>query len=115
MDETMSDPIAMQRVELKQLETDVATVSRITNDMLTMLRRATNAAEIGNAVAGMAPALAESVRAIQGHQAAASFALDSISRSAESRRQEAHHLRTLYSIGQAINSTLNLRDVLNLL
>jgi PAS domain S-box-containing protein len=111
----MSDPIAMQRIELQQLETDVATMSRIANDMLTMLRRASNAVEIGNAVAGMAPALAESVRAIQGHQAAATFALEAISRSAESRRQEAHHLRTLYSIGQAINSSLNLRDVLNLL
>ncbi len=115
MDDTISDPIAVQRGELRHLEQDVATLGQLTSDMLILLRRATNAGDIGNAVAGIAPALAESVRAAQGHQAAATFGLDAIARAAEARRQEAHHLRTLYTVGQAINSSLNLRDVLNLL
>ncbi|HMA33664.1 MAG TPA: GAF domain-containing protein, partial [Chloroflexia bacterium] len=115
MDETFTDPIAMQRIELQQLDQDLSTLGRLAGDMLTMLRRATHAAEVGNAVASIAPALEEQVRAAQEHRAAIGLGLDTIARAAEARRQEAHHLRTLYSIGQAINSSLNLRDVLNLL
>ncbi|HET7079684.1 MAG TPA: adenylate/guanylate cyclase domain-containing protein [Chloroflexia bacterium] len=114
MDETLTDPIAVQRVELQQLEQDLSTLTRLAGDMLDLLRRSSNPGDIGNAVAGLAPALQEQVRTAQQHRAAAALGLDAIARLAESRRQEAHHLRTLYTIVQAVNSTLDLRALLNL-
>ncbi|HEX6608827.1 MAG TPA: GAF domain-containing protein, partial [Chloroflexia bacterium] len=114
MDETLTDPIAVQRVELQQLEQDLSTLTRLAGDMLDLLRRSTNPGDIGNAVAGLAPALQEQVHTAQQHRAAAALGLDAIARLAESRRQEAHHLRTLYTIVQAVNSTLDLRALLNL-
>lgn len=115
MDESLSDPIAAQRTELQKLEQDLAMLSRMATDMLTLLRRGGHPAEMNNALAGIAPALERQVQIAQHHQAAVTVSLDSIARAAEARRQEANHLRTLYSIGQAINSTLDLRGVLNLL
>src|SRR6478672_11433127 len=113
MDETISDPIATQRVALHQLDQDLATLGRVAADMRAMLRRAGEPATAAGAVTGLVPALEEHLRLAQVHGSAAGRGLDAIERAAESRRQEAHHLRTLYTIGQAVNATLNLRDLLN--
>src|SRR6476661_6494690 len=113
MDErTLSDPIAQERTELQQLDQDLMALGRLAGDLLSLLRRLAPA-DGGNALA-LGSALEAQVRMMQQHSAAAAFGLDAIAQAAESRRQEASYLRTLYEVGKAINSTLNLRDVLNL-
>jgi PAS domain S-box-containing protein len=113
MDEkTLSDPIALQRLELQQLDQDMDTLAHLTEDLMLMLRRL--APNDGGNTLALGSALAAQLRAAQQHTAAATLALDSIAGVAESRRQEAAYLRTLYDVGKAINSTLDLRDVLNL-
>jgi PAS domain S-box-containing protein len=114
MDEkTLSDPIALQREELAHLDADMTTLNQLSEDLVTLLRRLPSAADGGNTLA-LGAALAAQLRAAQQHTAAATLALDSINAVAESRRQEAAYLRTLYDVGKAINSTLDLRAVLNL-
>jgi adenylate cyclase len=112
-DDTLSDPIAMQRAELERLKQDLNQTRRLLMEMVTGVNQAQNAITAANAVSRVAPALDEQVRQAQQHEAAAALALDAINRAAEARRQEANHLRTLYSVGKAINSSLDLRDVLN--
>src|SRR5689334_16181059 len=102
-DQTLSDPIAVERGELQQLEQDLAALARVSGDLLGLLRRAQGPdggppADGGNALA-QASALQTAVRAAQQRHAAAVLGLDAIAQVAESRRQEAAYLRTLYTVG----------------
>jgi PAS domain S-box-containing protein len=114
MDEkTLSDPIALERAELQQLDTELQALGRLAGDLLALLRHlAPDAA--GNALA-LGGTLAAQVRTTQQQAAAVDLGLDAIAQAAETRRQEAATLRTLYEVGRAINSSLDLRAVLNLL
>lgn len=112
-DVTLPDPIMLPRNELEQLQQELSALERTVANLQGLIGRATHAAAVSNAVAALVPGLAVQVRRMEQHRAAAMLALDTAARADASRRQEAEHLRSLYSIGQAINSTLDLRGVLN--
>ena len=114
MDErTLSDPIAVERGELQHLEQDLVALARQAGDLLTLVRRESATADGGNALA-VAAALQAQVRTVQQRHASISLGLAAIAQVAEARRQEAATLRTLYTVGQALTSTLDLRAVLQL-
>ncbi len=110
MDETVSDPVARQRLDVEQLETTLNLLGQQAEQLAQQLRRGDLRAALG-----LAAGIDEGVRAARRSTAAMTFGFDAIERAAEARRQQAQHLRTLYGVGRAINSTLDLREVLNLL
>ena len=114
MEHTISEPLALQHLELDQLHHTLQTLQQQMAELQSLLPPAGSREDL-SPIAMLTPLVQDQLRTAQQHATAAMLAADMIARVAEERRQEAHHLRLLYSVGQAINSTLDLRGVLNLL
>jgi adenylate cyclase len=113
MDNTISDPLAHQRLELEYIRHELEALRRTTVELA---RRVQDDSAIDlSGTRALIPTLETAIQSVQDHTTTAIQGLEAITIASEARRQEAQHLRTLYTVGQAINSTLDLRSVLNML
>lgn len=110
MEDSISTPLGHQYVALEQVQ---YALTQIEQHAAHLVARDEEGASIP--ADDSVRAIMAAVQSARQYTSTLNQDLDRITRSAEARRQEAQHLRVLYTVSQTINSTLELQAVLNLL